>query len=1244
MEPDSRTVRTLDGAALAILLAALLLAPLPIGSESPWAKSALFAMVAAAAILWALAGALRGSLHVPRTRCLLFVLLFILIGLMQIIPLSAGTVAGISPNANALREQALGIEGTGGPATLSLSPYVSRVTLFRYGAYALLFVVLASLLRGRRAITWTVAVLLAAGLFQVAYGLIDHAAGSAGESVFWVHKKHYASSFSGTFFNKNHFAGFLEMLLPLGIALVVAVRRRRYEQPLELLTDKIADTLSDPATHKRLLLAAIPMLLGIGIVMSVSRSGVVCAVAALGAMAVLAVLAGGRSKAVGALMAVLIAMGVIVFFFASGPLIGGFEQEVAGGMPSTGKRLDMLRSAWYVVSDFPVLGTGLGTTEHVFGRYQSLNLGNIHVDWLANDWAQIACETGLVGLLTVSLGLCCFLAATVRAALRRPGRYCRWVALGSAAGVLAMMLHSFSDFNLTRTMSNGMLFAALLALAHAAARIGRPDESEESSTAHCKLTLGGRPLGLLFALLLAAPLAVLVFQAGKVGAADVRFNYYRHYAGKPAGLYFFLRLPQRLPPDARAAARFDLNEAVRLDPDNPVYVHALGEAGMDEVRRRIEEVADAIVRRDYPLIVSQEEQDPEGYAEFRRTCEANARKELAREIAEEGLLDQAIASFRKAVRIAPTVGWYHLSLAQALHLRSLIVVDVGKPGADDLRTEAERELDRTIYLTYNVPYMLFNVAHAFVTSALETSGPDREAKIARASALLKRAVVAAPGQLSRKSFELLSRGGVDNQGIIEATPETVRANRYLSDFFLARKDWADALTALDRMEAAAEDAVSEETSAEEEPAPQAAPVPQAAGAPKAMPPLFNWTGDDSGSVQFKLDVARRRVAILGYLGQWDERRAVGETLASLTARSVRPIVAESRARRKDGRYEAALRGCREALALAPFDVDALTETAKVTSIPHYRELAPEALAPLACLFRIVVNNESLTPQQSAEVLALLENQKALSSREELIAGFIKSVAVILQSGPGMAAASRTAALHQLEKLAARLEKESILWRQRHLVWHYLGVALEKRGNSEGAERMYAKTVALARTHRPSLIALARLAEKRGDAGAAARHAAQLAELRPAQPCTVTFAGKLRLLGYSIVPADEAKGVPRRVRSYWEFLEPLPAGYAARTYLLDYRWRIVRVDGRAIAPKSGAYPVEFARCGEVVVETRPLPADLPNVRYVAFGMRSQNPPKGYGRWLIHDAGGALARFALIGTAGERGQADSSDAGP
>ena len=1230
--PDSKAVRVLDGIALSLLLLVVCLAPLPIGSESPWAQNLVFVSVVVAAIFWLAAGVVRGSLRIPRSWCLLFIVFFILAGLLQIIPLPADTVGALSPSTNEMRERALGPEGVAGTATVSLNPYATRVALFHYGACALLFVVLGGVLRNKRGITWAVSLLLAAGLFQAAYAMIDHVAGSGGESVFWAHKKHYASSFSGTFFNKNHFAGFLEMLLPLGVALVLAVRRRRYSQPLELLSDKIAETLSDPATHKRVVLAAIPVVLGIGIVMSMSRSAVVCTAAALIVMLVFAVAAGRRSRGIGTFVAVLLAMAVVVSLLVSGSLIGGFEQELKGGMSSSGKRIDMLRSAWYLVNDFPVLGTGLGTTEDVFGRYQSLNLGNIHVDWLANDWAQIACEVGIIGLAVVGLGLCWFVVSTVRAAMKRHGRYCRRVALGCVTGVVAMVLHSFTDFNLTRTMSNGLLFAALLAVAHAAARTSSSGEPDESSTAHWQLSLGPTPRRLLFALLLIVPLVWLAVVAGKAGVADVRFNYYRHCAGKPAGLYFFLRLPERLPPDAAAVAQLDLQEAVRYCPGNSVYAHALGRARLDEVRRRVADVAEAIARKSHPRIAGLKETSPEMFRQFSRIFERTARAELAAEIAEERLLDGAIADLRSAIRLAPTVGRYHLSLARALSLQSLMVVDIRRHDAADLRRQAEQEVNRTVYFTYNVPYMLFNAAHALLADGADTSGPDREAQIASALTLLKRAVTGAPGELSRPSFELLTDAGVGNQDIIAATPMTVKANRNLSDFFFARKDWADVVTALDRMETAAGTEVGDEAPPQRTAAPAAAPVKKTADAPKEMPPLFEWAAEDHASVQFKLGIARKRASALGYLGQWEKRRLAREKHAGLADERVRQMVAEARTQRGAGHYEGALRTCRSALKLDPLNPEALMEMAAVTSVPHYRSLVPAAYAPLTCLFRAVINNDSLTSRQSADVLALLKSQTGLSAREELIAGFVESVAVILQSGGGAAAGSRTKALHQLQKLAAQIERESILWRQRHLVWHYLGVAFEKRGQGDKAAGMYARAVARVPTHRRSLVALARLAQQRGDAHAAGRYAAELTKLTPTQPCTVTFAGSVRLLGYSIVPADEEKGVAATMRCYWEFLEPPPPGYAARTYLLDYRWRVVSIDRRAIAPESGDYPAELARSGEVIVEIRPLPAKLPNVRYVAFGMRSQAPPKGYDRWLVHEAGGALARFALVGAAG------------
>ena len=381
-------------------------------------------------------------------------------------------------------------------------------------------------------------------------------------------------------------------------------------------------------------------------------------------------------------------------------------------------------------------------------------------------------------------------------------------------------------------------------------------------------------------------------------------------------------------------------------------------------------------------------------------------------------------------------------------------------------------------------------------------------------------------------------------------------------------------------------------------------------------------------MEFKLGIARRRIAVLGYMGKWPERRAAQEKQAVLLRKRVGEIVAESRALRLAGDYDRALRSCKLALTLAPHDVDALIEMARATSVPHYRGLMSAGYAPLACLFRAVNNNDSLTAQQAGEIVTLLADQKGLVGRDELAVRLIRSAATILQTGSGAASGSRTAELHKLRKLAAHIEEESILWRQRHLVWHYLGLALEKRGETVEAEQMYAKAAALVRNHLRSLAALVRLARQRGDTQAADRYAARVAALTPAQPCAVTFAGKIRLLGYSVIPGESASGVAPMIRYYWELLEPIPEGCVLQTYLLDYEWRIVRPDQRRLVRASGVYPAEFARRGEVVVETRPLPPKFPNVRYLGFGARPAKVTAGSAEKWTGDAGSTLARLALI----------------
>jgi len=75
----------------------------------------------------------------------------------------------------------------------------------------------------RRAILWTLA---GAGAFQAIYGLAEYFSGH--QRIFGYVKTRYTEVATGTFINRNHYAGYLEMTLPLTIALAAtAISRLR---------------------------------------------------------------------------------------------------------------------------------------------------------------------------------------------------------------------------------------------------------------------------------------------------------------------------------------------------------------------------------------------------------------------------------------------------------------------------------------------------------------------------------------------------------------------------------------------------------------------------------------------------------------------------------------------------------------------------------------------------------------------------------------------------------------------------------------------------------------------------------------------------------------------------------------------------------------------------------------------------------------------------------------------------------
>jgi hypothetical protein len=181
------------------------------------------------------------------------------------------------------------------------------------------------------------------------------------------------------------------------------------------------------------------------------------------------------------LVLLVVVMGIVTVAGAIGAelVISRVEDLVSSRSVSWADRLDMARSALAIVGAFPLFGAGLGSFRFVFERFQSNRYGDRIVDYLHNDWLQAFSETGLIGGFALAVGMALLLGTAIRRALRREDAFCRWTALGAAVGAGAMLLHSLSDYNLSKITSNAVVFAALMGLSYAAS--GMSSQQSESA-------------------------------------------------------------------------------------------------------------------------------------------------------------------------------------------------------------------------------------------------------------------------------------------------------------------------------------------------------------------------------------------------------------------------------------------------------------------------------------------------------------------------------------------------------------------------------------------------------------------------------------------------------------------------------------------------------------------------------------------------------------------------------------------
>ena len=396
----------------------------------------------------------RGEIRLPLP---IWPMLFAGVVVLQLIPLPVALAGRISPHR--LADFSLFPQATW--AAFSIYPHDTLLNLIKLLAYLGAFVLAAWATDYRKGRSVLVRGLIVLGFFEAAYGIVQYLTGW--QKIFTYTKKYDLEEATGTYINRNHFAGLLEMVLPFVVAAafysfqVWASRRHGYEEGPE------AEERSS-AAYQTLFYFFLFIIMFVAVIFSRSRMGILVAVFTTGLVAVLGQLRARRKTwllGIGLFLACALGYGL---WIGLGPVLTRFETVSDPAYLKVEGRATIWQDTLRVIRDYPVSGTGLGTFELVYRQYQTTLVGQ-GVEHAHNDFLQTAVETGLPGAALLFLPIFSLLAKLVLSFLDDPRPYRRAMTLGCIGSTLALLLHSITDFNL-RLPANALVFAVVLGLGY----------------------------------------------------------------------------------------------------------------------------------------------------------------------------------------------------------------------------------------------------------------------------------------------------------------------------------------------------------------------------------------------------------------------------------------------------------------------------------------------------------------------------------------------------------------------------------------------------------------------------------------------------------------------------------------------------------------------------------------------------------------------------------------------------------
>ena len=415
------------------LLLLLAWAPIPIGSNREWSMALLVAGALSVSGGWLLSYAWRPFGVPDAVRSvrgpLLLLAAWAAYPLIQLVPLPVGIAEFAGGEVHGLYGQ-LPMERPDDYASFSIDRGVTYSGFLRQCGLIALFASVLVLVTSTMRLRTLMILILLVGFVEALYGLVLFLAGD--ELALWSPGQ-AMGTVSGTYVNQNHFAGLMELAIPVGFGLLLS------GQPVGGAasgTRNYTHLLSGFLLGYRGVVLFCIFIMAAALILTTSRGGTgSLAIGIAVAIAIASSKRGVRARELRVGMMTVALVMIAIFWLGSGQFSEKLESE---GFSSN--RAEQRELSYRIIADSPLVGTGVGTYRWIFPTYKDERFGAYFYEHAHNDFLEILTEQGIIGFSLLATAIIFIFVRVVRAFVHRHDPLMRGALLATIAGCVSLLV------------------------------------------------------------------------------------------------------------------------------------------------------------------------------------------------------------------------------------------------------------------------------------------------------------------------------------------------------------------------------------------------------------------------------------------------------------------------------------------------------------------------------------------------------------------------------------------------------------------------------------------------------------------------------------------------------------------------------------------------------------------------------------------------------------------------------------